>query len=366
MCRAILELALETLRDATRQRAKSKVGSRHCMCCKATSGTAVADVSHHQSSSLHECKSAAQACVHGQEKCGQENVGVCTSGVGHAFMEMEESSVTRASLLYQDVRLVENVLPRNEAVWHADQQWELLQVFQEWLNPSRGIVVRAELRGLKPFLATCIDGFESMTLKDATSPKPRACILRRTRVPRKAWAWAENFAYCIRQQTTAGEWAVDHLRCQENIGEPRSRRRANQAHGVKSWMRRRQVFATAHESELAVFLKVTEEVICTGSSMNTHLQGGQHLGMVGGVAEVLQELHEQCIGLHHTIPTAVAVEETMIGGCWSKDKTHAKRHEVVHILGTHISLRSAFEERLEERMEIIHAGVRGLHVQDPN
>ena len=75
------------------------------------------------------------------------------------------------------------------------------------------------------------------------------------------------------------------------------------------------------------------------------------------VSQVLQELHEQCIGLHHTIPTAVAVEETMIGGCWSKDKTHAKRHEVVHILGTHIS---------EERMEIIHAGARGLHVQDPN
>ena len=92
-------------------------------------------------------------------------------------------------------------------------------------------------------------------------------------------------------------------------------------------MRRRQVFATAHESELAVFLKVTEEVICIGSSIvNTHLQGGQPLGMVGGVAEVLQELHEQCIGLHHTIPTTVAVEETTIGGCWSKDKTHAKRH----------------------------------------
>ena len=134
-------------------------------------------------SSLHESKSAAQACVHGQEKCGQENVAVCANGVGHAFMEMEESSVTHASLLYQDVRLVENVLPRNEAVWHADQQRELLQVFQEWLSPSRGTVVRAELRGLKPFLATCIDGFESMTLKDATSPKPGACILRNESSP---------------------------------------------------------------------------------------------------------------------------------------------------------------------------------------
>ena len=109
--------------------------------------------------------------------------------VGHAFMEMEESSVTRASLLYQDVRLVENVLPRTESVWHADQQWELLQVFQEWLNPSRGIVVRAELRGLKPFLATCIDGFESMAivsrLADGEGTHPQEHLSSRGFVGRK-------------------------------------------------------------------------------------------------------------------------------------------------------------------------------------